>query len=195
MKSASCTAAQSVHLGKQADIGGPQSNFPFSKNGKISANVAHTYGIAMQALKQKANVQPGETLVVLSGDCPIGLAAVELGALLGARVIAVCSTDEKCEIAWSAGAHDIVSMAGGSFIAAIKALTASQGITVVFSSKPSAKISNLAPFLKARSSVFVASEMSLDVPHNKEHYAQMSKWYQQGLLLPQNTKSEDAIYF
>lgn len=194
MKAASCTGIRPVRTQNQASTAGPQSNFPFSKSGEITTEVARTYGIAMQALKQKVNIQPGETLVVLSGDCPIGLAVVELGALLGARVIAVCSTDETCEVAWSAGAHDIVSMADGPLVTAIEALTASQGITIVFSSRPTAKIRDIAPFLKARSSVFVASEMPWDVPPNKEHYAQMSKWYQQGLLLPQDAKPNSAMH-
>ena len=51
-----------------------------------------TYGTSMHALKQRANLQPGETLLVLGASGGVGLAAVEIGKAMGARVIAAAST-------------------------------------------------------------------------------------------------------
>ena len=60
-----------------------------------AAGFAHAYGTGYHALKDRAALKPGETLLVLGAAGGVGLAAVELGKLLGARVIAAASTDEK----------------------------------------------------------------------------------------------------
>ena len=57
-----------------------------------------TYGTSMHALKQRANLQPGETLLVLGASGGVGLAAVEIGKAMGARVIAAASSAEKCPL-------------------------------------------------------------------------------------------------
>jgi NADPH2:quinone reductase len=54
-----------------------------------------TYGTSYHGLKDRAALQPGETLLVLGAAGGVGLAAVELGAAMGARVIAAASTPEK----------------------------------------------------------------------------------------------------
>ena len=63
-----------------------------------------TYGTSYHALKDRARLKPGENLVVLGAAGGIGLAAVELGALMGARVIAGASTQEKVDFAMAHGA-------------------------------------------------------------------------------------------
>jgi NADPH2:quinone reductase len=65
-----------------------------------------TYGTSYYALKWKGRIQPGETLLVLGAAGGVGVAAVELGKALGARVIAACSTQEKLDFARAAGADD-----------------------------------------------------------------------------------------
>ena len=63
-----------------------------------------TYGTSYHALKQRANLKTGETLLVLGAAGGVGLAAVELGVAMGAKVIAACSSQEKLDIAVSHGA-------------------------------------------------------------------------------------------
>jgi NADPH2:quinone reductase len=63
-----------------------------------------TYGTAWHALKDRAALQPGETLLVLGAAGGVGLAAVELGRVMGARVIAAVSSEEKAELARARGA-------------------------------------------------------------------------------------------
>jgi NADPH2:quinone reductase len=69
-----------------------------------AAAMVITYGTSHHALKHRADLQPGQTLLVLGAAGGVGLSAVEIGAALGARVIAACSTQEKVDVAISRGA-------------------------------------------------------------------------------------------
>lgn len=74
-----------------------------------------TYGTTYYALKQRARLKAGETLLVLGAAGGVGLAAVELGKALGARVIAACSTQEKLDLCRRHGAYDGVVYSRGPF--------------------------------------------------------------------------------
>lgn len=74
-----------------------------------------TYGTSYHALKQRANLQPGNTLLVLGAAGGVGLAAVELGVAMGARVIAAASSEEKVELAKRHGAAEGVVYPRGPF--------------------------------------------------------------------------------
>ncbi len=65
-----------------------------------------TYGTSYYALKDRAKLQPGETLLVLGAAGGVGVAAVELGKAMGAKVVAAASTNEKVEFALQAGADN-----------------------------------------------------------------------------------------
>ena len=64
-----------------------------------AAGLSVTYGTSLHALKQRAEMTPGETLLVLGASGGVGLAAVEIGKAMGARVIAGASSDEKLAFA------------------------------------------------------------------------------------------------
>ena len=64
----------------------------------VAAALPMTYGTSLYALKQRANLQPGETLLVLGAAGGVGLSAVELGKSMGAKVIAAASSEEKIKI-------------------------------------------------------------------------------------------------
>ena len=72
----------------------------------VAAALAMTYGTSLYALKQRAQIQPGETLVVLGAAGGVGLAAVELGKAMGAKVIAAASSEEKIQICLEHGADE-----------------------------------------------------------------------------------------
>ena len=74
-----------------------------------------TYGTSHYALKWKGRLQPGETLLVLGAAGGVGLAAVELGKAMGARVVAACSTQEKVDLAKQHGADEGVVYGRGPF--------------------------------------------------------------------------------
>jgi NADPH2:quinone reductase len=98
---------------------GPIGDMPFD----IAAGLVLVYGTSYYALKQRANLQAGETLVVLGAAGGVGLAAVELGKAMGARVIACASTDEKLAVCREHGADETINYSGDRDLkAAIKAL-------------------------------------------------------------------------
>jgi NADPH2:quinone reductase len=74
-----------------------------------------TYGTSYYALKNRANLRPGETMIVLGAAGGVGLAAVELGKALGARVIAAASSEEKVAFAKQHGADGGIVYARGPF--------------------------------------------------------------------------------
>ncbi|MBX8577205.1 NADPH:quinone oxidoreductase family protein [Pseudomonas cichorii] len=97
-----------------------------------AAAFSMTYGTSMHALKQRANLQPGETLLVLGASGGVGLAAVEIGKALGARVIAAASTAEKLEVARNAGADELINYSETNLKDEVKRLTAGNGVDVIY---------------------------------------------------------------
>lgn len=98
---------------------GPIGELPFD----IAAGLVLVYGTSYYALKQRAQLKAGETLVVLGAAGGVGLAAVELGKAMGARVIACASTDEKLEVCKAHGADETINYSGDMDLKkAIKAL-------------------------------------------------------------------------
>jgi NADPH2:quinone reductase len=97
-----------------------------------AAALTITYGTAYHALKHRALIRPKETLAVLGASGGVGLAAVELGRVMGVRVIACASTDEKLIFARAHGAHEVVNYGSENLRAALKRLGGEHGIDVVF---------------------------------------------------------------
>ena len=73
---------------------------------ETAAALPMTYGTSLYALKQRANLKAGETLLVLGAAGGVGLATVELGKAMGARVIAAASTNEKIDLCIQHGADE-----------------------------------------------------------------------------------------
>ena len=65
------------------------------------------YGTSIHALRDRAQIQPGETLLVLGAAGGVGVTAIELGKLWGAHVIAAASSDEKLELCTKLGADQV----------------------------------------------------------------------------------------
>ncbi len=83
-----------------------------------------TYGTSYHALKDRAHLKPGETLLVLGASGGVGLAAVQLGKAMGARVIAAASSDAKLDVCRQNGADDVINYASDDLRSRVKALTA-----------------------------------------------------------------------
>lgn len=90
------------------------------------------WGTSHHALKQRANLQPGETLVIFGAAGATGTAAIQIGKVMGARVIAVCSSDEKQKIALEQGADHAIGY--DNLKDEVKALTEGRGADVVYDS-------------------------------------------------------------
>jgi NADPH2:quinone reductase len=91
-----------------------------------------TYGTSYHALKDRAQIKPGETLLVLGAAGGVGLAAVDLANVMGARVIAAASTDEKLALCQRYGADATINYATDDLREQIKALTDGNGVDVVY---------------------------------------------------------------
>lgn len=90
------------------------------------------YGTSHHALKDRADLQPGETLLVLGAAGGVGLAAVEVGKAMGARVIAAASSGEKLAVCRQHGADALINYVSDDLRSQIKMLTDGRGVDVVY---------------------------------------------------------------
>lgn len=97
-----------------------------------AAGVSITYFTSYYALKQRANIKEGETLLVLGAAGGVGTTAVELGKLMGAKVIAAASSDEKLELCKKLGADEVINYSEDSLKDKVKELTGGKGVDVVY---------------------------------------------------------------
>lgn len=97
-----------------------------------AASTMYTYGTSYHALKDRAGLQAGETLLVMGAAGGVGLAAVQLGVLMGARVIAAASSEEKLAVCRQMGAAETINYTTENLRERIKELTAGNGIDVVY---------------------------------------------------------------
>ena len=91
-----------------------------------------TYATSHHALFDRGQLKAGETLVVLGAGGGVGLAAVELGKIAGARVIAVASSDEKLAAARAHGADETINYGSTDLREALKAVTGGKGADVIY---------------------------------------------------------------
>ena len=116
-------------------VAGPFYNvlpIPASMDFTTAAAFGMTYGTSMHALRQRGQLQAGETLLVLGASGGVGLAAVEIGKAMGARVIAAASSAEKLAVAKAAGADELIDYSQASLREEIKRLTGGQGVDVIY---------------------------------------------------------------
>ncbi|WP_406854750.1 NADPH:quinone oxidoreductase family protein [Alsobacter sp. KACC 23698] len=99
---------------------------------EVAAGLLVTYGTSLHALQDRARLQPGETLAVLGAAGGVGLAAVELGAILGAKVIACASSADKLALARQHGADETFDYSAGDLKEGLKSLTGGKGVDVVY---------------------------------------------------------------
>ncbi len=120
-------------MAEQVIVPGPAlRKIPDSMDFRTAAGFAMVYTTSYHALKQRAQLQAGETLLVLGASGGVGLAAVELGKLMGARVIAAASSDEKLEFVKQAGPDELVNYGDGELKEKVKALTDGKGADVIY---------------------------------------------------------------
>jgi len=91
-----------------------------------------TYGTSDHALRDRAELKSGETLLVLGAAGGVGLAAIEIGAALGARVIACASSEDKLAVCREHGAQATINYAAEDLRERVKALTEGRGVDVVY---------------------------------------------------------------
>lgn len=92
----------------------------------------YAYGTTLYGLKYRGQLTEGETLLILGAGGNVGLSAVELGKIMGARVIACASTEEKLELCRARGADETINYATENLKERAKELTAGTGVDVVY---------------------------------------------------------------
>jgi NADPH2:quinone reductase len=105
---------------------------PANVDARVAAAFVMAYGTAHHALKDRAQLRAGETLLVLGASGGVGLAAVELGKKAGARVIAAASSEAKRQVCRRAGADEVVDYSAEGWRDAVKALVGEKGVDVVY---------------------------------------------------------------
>jgi NADPH2:quinone reductase len=128
-------AASCGHNGARQKIALPATSLvriPDNLDFDRAAGIIVIYGTALHALQDRADPKPGETLAVFGAAGGTGLAACELGKLLGLKVIACASSDEKLEFAKQHGAELTVNYAKEDLKEALKRIGGDKGIDIVF---------------------------------------------------------------
>ena len=105
---------------------------PETMDFRVGAAFPLNYGTTYHALKQRGQLQAGETLLVTGAGGGVGTTAIEIGKAMGARVIAAASTDEKLEIAKNLGADEVINYSDGELKEKVKALTDGLGADVIY---------------------------------------------------------------
>lgn len=185
---------------------------------KDAAAILMTHGTVIHALKDRANIQTGESLIVLGASGGVGTAAIQLGKLLGAKVIAFTSTAEKVQHCLNIGADEAYTYDVSTLKEQIKSVTGGTGANVIFdpiggdyseqafraiapggrylvvgfaSGKVPAIPWNL-PLLKSASivGVFWGSYFRHYPEDNRNHIKQLLDWVKEGKLTP----TIDAVF-
>lgn len=97
-----------------------------------STGLDYAYGTSLYGLKYRGELQAGETLLVLGAGGNVGLSAVELGTLMGARVIAAASSEEKLDLCRERGADHTINYATENLKERAKELTDGRGVDVIY---------------------------------------------------------------
>ncbi len=97
-----------------------------------STGLNYAYGTTLYGLKYRGNLKAGETLLILGAGGSVGLTAVELGKLMGARVIACASSEEKLQLCRERGADETINYATEDLKERAKELTGGAGVDVVY---------------------------------------------------------------
>lgn len=97
-----------------------------------AASFLMAYGTSYHALKDRAQLKSGQTLLVLGASGGVGLAAVELGKLMGANVIAAASNDEKLALCKKKGADHTLNYTTEDIKTTLKELTQGRGVDVIY---------------------------------------------------------------
>lgn len=105
---------------------------PAGVSDAVASGVSVTFGTAIHGLKDRGHVKPGETVAVLGASGGAGQAAIEIAKLMGARVIACASSDEKLALCAALGADEVVNYDAVDLKQALKDLTGGRGVDVVY---------------------------------------------------------------
>jgi NADPH:quinone reductase len=105
---------------------------PDGVSDEAAASLPIAYGTALHGLEDRGQVRPGQTVLVLGATGGAGLAAVEVSACLGARVVAAGTSDEKLKICAERGAAELLNLTGAGVKEVVRALNGGKGPDVIY---------------------------------------------------------------
>ncbi|NKB32363.1 MAG: zinc-binding dehydrogenase [Pseudomonadales bacterium] len=167
---------------------------PDSMDFRTAASFAMVYTTSYYALKQRANLQPGETLLVLGASGGVGLTAVELGKLMGARVIAAASSDEKLEFVNQLEPDALINYADGDLKEKVKALTDDRGADVIYDPVGGDLFDQCCRCINWNGRLLVIGFTSGRIPEYKANLALLKGSSMVGVFLGRFRKEEPAEY-
>lgn len=167
---------------------------PDSMDFKTAAGFAMIYTTSYYALKQRANLQPGETLLVLGASGGVGLAAVELGKIMGARVIAAASSDEKLEFVKQFSPDATINYGDGELKDKVKALTNERGADVIYDPVGGDLFDQSCRCINWNGRLLVVGFTSGRIPEYKANLALLKGSSMVGVFLGRFRKEEPAEY-
>jgi NADPH2:quinone reductase len=188
------------------------SAIPDSIDFASAAGITSTYGTAYYALTDRGQLRAGETLLVLGASGGVGLAAIEIGKALGARVIACASREEKLAVCRAYGADETINYVSEDMRARVKAITKGNGVDVVcdpvggpyselalrdmawggrflvigFTAGDIPRIPLNLPLIKGCSivGVWIGAFSKRDPARHRAHTAELWKWVAEGKIKP-----------
>ena len=167
---------------------------PDSMDFKTAAGFAMVYTTSYYALKQRAHLKPGETLLVLGASGGVGLAAVELGKIMGARVIAAASSDEKLEFIKRLNPDEIINYGDGELKEKVKALTNDRGADVIYDPVGGDLFDQCCRCINWNGRLLVIGFTSGRIPECKANLALLKGSSMVGVFLGRFRKEEPAEY-
>ena len=177
-----------------------------------AAVLGSAYGTSYYALTERGHLRSGETLLVLGASGGVGLAAVEIGKALGAKVVACASSEERLAVCRAHGADETINYASDDLRARVKAITKGNGVDVVydpvggpyselalrdmawggrflvvgFAAGDIPKIALNLPLIKGCSivGVWIGAFARRDRTRHRANVVQLGKWFEEGKIKP-----------
>ena len=167
---------------------------PDNMDFKTAASFAMVYTTSYYALKQRANLKAGETLLVLGASGGVGLAAVGLGKLMGARVIAAASSDEKLEFVNQLDPDELLNYGDGDLKERVKTLTNGNGADVIYDPVGGDLFDQSCRCINWNGRLLVIGFTSGRIPEYKANLALLKGSSMVGVFLGRFRKDEPAEY-
>lgn len=197
--------------------GGTVVPMPSDVDFSLAAAFPMAYGTSLHALKQRGQLKAGETLLVLGAAGGVGLAAVQIGKAMGAKVIAAASSDEKLAVCKDNGADELINYSDGDLKGKVKALTGGKGADVIYDPVGGAMFDQIMSSVAWNGRVLVIGFAAGDIPQipankillkgcavvgvfwgafvareprvNAENFEQLFAWMGEGVVKPQVSRS------
>lgn len=150
------------------------------------------FGTSHHALKQRADLKKGETLVVLGAAGATGVAAIQIGKIMGARVIAVASSDEKRAIAKENGADEAIGY--DNLKDQLKEMTKGKGVDVVFDTVGGAPFDACARSMGRNGRLLIIGFAGGDIPKFPVNLALVKEFSVVGVFWGNFTRHEPQVY-